>query len=137
MGQIKNIKLHIVTDIKQPQAKHRTMTRWARGGQGKREHDASSWEDLKPLAKKHFSQKQNQNQNQDKGNVDRSTGGQKDKVGKPVSEKLEKQRAARRLRRKKGKPCFNCGSTKHTIHQCTAEVKEGEGAYPFARCFIC
>merc|ERR1711973_1034159 len=158
MGQIKNIKLHIVTDIKQPQAKHRTMTRWARGGQGKREHDASSWEDLKPLAKKHFSQKQNQ----DKGNVDRSTGGQKDKIGKPVSEKLEKQRAARRLRRKKGKPCFHCrkpghkssecplkaegessdlcfkcGSTEHTVHQCSAEMKEGESAYPFARCFIC
>jgi len=128
------------------------MTRWARG-QHKQEHDATSWNDLtydkkkgtdkKPLP--HWERKKN-----GEGNANEQ-----------VPDWLEKRRAARRNRRKKCKPCFHCresghlanecpkkdlesdvsdicykcGRSEHTVHECTANVKEGE--YPFAKCFIC
>jgi len=133
------------------------MTRWARGGQGKREHNPTSWEDLKP-SKKRNSSKSEKNNDSNVVPILSLMGGAR--VG--VSEKLEKRRAARRMRRKKGKPCFHCrkpghissecplkadgessdicfkcGSEEHTIHQCSIASKAGETDFPFARCFIC
>ena len=76
------------------------MTRWARGGQGKKEHEASSWDELKPSKKQHhFKQKGVHKPGLSENGVQKNGA---------VSEKVEKQRAARRMRRKKGKLCFHC-----------------------------
>merc|ERR1712072_270811 len=158
MGTDKNIKLHIVTDIKQRTYKQLIMTRWARGGQGKQVHDATSWDELKPSKKQHPFK---QNRKLHTGATVQKSGVVSGVVSEKVSEKVEKQRAARRMRRKKGKPCFNCrktghlssecplkgegdasdicfkcGSTDHNVHQCR-EAEVGEGEYPFAKCYIC
>lgn len=117
------------------------MTRWARF-KNKQEHDATSWHELK--VKKRSSGP--------KGG--KSATGSKEEV----PEWLEKRRAARRERRRKGWPCFHCrqpghmaancpektgetsicfkcGSTEHDIYKCTAKV--GKDEMPFATCFIC
>jgi len=120
------------------------MTRWARG-RGKVEHDASSWEDLKTGNHVHKQTKYQQKQTVTNNNI---------------PESLEKRRAARRLRRKKSRPCFHCrktghislecplkeegdasnicfkcGSAEHTAHDC--KLTSDKGDFPFAKCFIC
>lgn len=77
-------------------------------------------------------------------------------------EKLEARRLARRLRKQKGKQCFNCRQVGHSVAECPEAKEEAnagicykcgqknhttkncrkvtsaeEGEYPFATCFVC
>jgi len=120
------------------------MTRWARGHR-KKHVDASSWEELQQSmsSRRTAIKEQTVKKSSQKSGLRR-----------------EKDREARRKRRKNKKPCFNCrkpghplsecpmlksdtpsgicfkcGSMEHVIKDCKAKVAKDH--FPFAKCFIC